>query len=82
MERKSSLGTTEGRDRGEEKISRCDVCLTIGGVAEVAGWTGLEPATITKYRSRGIFPPPDWITKRQDLWSYKTIRAWMERRQG
>lgn len=55
---------------------------TILGVAEAAELTGLEPGTITKYRQRGIFPPPDHVTARQDLWERKTIEKWMTEREA
>ena len=54
------------------------VRIELGGVAEVAEWTGLKPDTITKYRSLGKFPEPDWTTARQDLWNRRTIEMWKE----
>lgn len=50
------------------------------GVAEVAEVSGLKPDTITKYRSLGQFPEPDYRTARQDLWKAETIEGWLEGR--
>lgn len=50
------------------------------GVAEIADVSGLKADTITKYRSLGKFPAPDWTTARQDLWSRETILRWLRER--
>lgn len=53
--------------------------LTVRQVAEISG---LSPATVYSYRTRGILPPPDDYIGSTPVWRPATIRRWKASRPG
>lgn len=56
-----------------------DPLLTYDDLAALAGVT---PATLRKYKSKGLLPPPDEDVWRRPRWRRSTFQAWMDSRPG
>jgi hypothetical protein len=51
-------------------------------IAGAAAMLGVRPETITQYRWRGDFPPPDLEIASHPAWLRETLEAWIASRRG
>lgn len=50
--------------------------------ADVAAALGIKPASVRRYASAGILPPPDGRLGRTPWWRQETIAQWRRQRPG
>jgi len=57
-------------------VSRTIGEIELNGVAEIAEFLGVEPATVTKWAQREILPDPDAELSIGKIWKTWTIVEW------